>query len=281
MDLLTDGKIASNVSIFPSMVFLYNPVYNADLALADTFRVAQIDTLKMADISSPAGARMAFGTAHEEPESILAAYRAFVAKRDARFTEFYKTFRIDDQQIGLSLLDSYKTFFVNDEKKRSILQNALTHSLQKLLLLDKGLCEAACPHSTAEQEMALITAITDRIDELTRMRIDYGASARDLVRRYVAFGTLQTEKKDAVYFQAGKSPFVSLVGAVFGKSMVTDERYRLLSEMYSSALFAGASREELTKNMQGFIRYLVDGQSIGSQDFLPFVFFLKEYLVNQ
>lgn len=48
--------------------------------------------------------------------------------------------------------------------------------------------------------------------------------------------------------------------------------------MYSSYYFAGASKEELAKNTESFIRFLVDGKTIGEKDFLSFVFFLKEYL---
>lgn len=106
----------------------------------------------------------------------------------------------------------------------------------------------------------------------------YAEEARALVRRYVALSTLQTEKKTEQYFKGGQNPFVTLVTQVFGKSVALDERYRLLSQMYSSYYFAGSTKEELAKNTESFIRYLVDGKSIGEKDFLSFVFFLKEYL---
>ncbi len=280
VDLLTDKTPVTKVSVFPSMLFIYNPAYNTDLANVDAFRIAQVNTLRMVDLNTTTGSRAIFGENDETPTQIMSAYKAYSAKRDASFRDFYKAFQISDDKSDLSLMDRYAILFVNDEKKRSILMNSLIESLQRLLLLDKNLCDTACKKTTGSQD-ALIKNITDRIASLDATDSSNGESARSLVRRYIALATLQTEKKSEDYFRGGKSPFVMLVSKVFDKRVVLDERYRLLSEIYSSYYFAGATKEETAKNIENFIRLLVDDKIIGEKDFLSFVFFLKEYLSLQ
>ncbi|MFZ4461491.1 MAG: hypothetical protein ACOYN2_02930 [Patescibacteria group bacterium] len=47
------------------MLFGYNPAYNDDLANVDVFRIAQVNTLRIVDISSITGPREIFGAQSE------------------------------------------------------------------------------------------------------------------------------------------------------------------------------------------------------------------------
>lgn len=135
--LTTDQQSVSDVNVFPSMLLSYNPTYNSDLVNVDVFRIAQVNSLRIVDISSATGPHEIFGPKSDDSQKLLDGYRAYVTARDTRFTAFYKAFQSHDDKGNLSLLDRYSMLFVNEKKKHLILENSLIASLQKLLLVDK------------------------------------------------------------------------------------------------------------------------------------------------
>lgn len=150
------------------MLLLHSSEFDTELTGADTFRVAQIDTFRSADIMTEAGPKVAFGTDYEKPLAMLAAERAFIKERDKKLSKLFERITSQKTAEDLNILDKYGMVFFNEEKKRILLKNGIIRSLGEIVRLETTPCTNNCKSSSmAKNHISNIERYLGQLSEIS------------------------------------------------------------------------------------------------------------------
>lgn len=105
--------------------------------------------------------------------------------------------------------------------------------------------------------------------------------AKNLVRKYITFGSSVNALHSAEYYGKGGSTLTIVYQAVFGNSQDKNKKvYKLLSDIYSQYFFGNQDTKIIQENLASYITFLVNSKSMGEREFLGFTYYLKEFLNN-
>lgn len=275
-ELLTDKKTVTTAYVFPSTYFGYVPKFNTELKDADILRVSTINTIRYVDLKDPAGDDPVLG---DDPAA-LSFFRKNLAFEKAQAAEFGKAyanvFRLSENVSSSELSEDFGWYFVNKEKKSAILKGKLLRNLRNLAVAER--CEGSKCESS-DREISSITETLSSMGEIDPALRDYGLAA---IRRAYYLSYYENLARADAYFQSKTSnAFVTAVVRTTPGIKVEYGDYALLSEMHAARYYGDKNSAHLDEYLNSYVRSLLSGKAIRKAEFLPFSFFLKEYLSRE
>lgn len=275
-ELLADKKTVTTAYVFPSTYFGYVPKYNTELKDADILRVSTINTIRYVDLKEPTG---------DDPvlsgdPAALAFFRKNLEFERGQATEFGKAyanvFRLSENVSSSDLSEDFGWYFVNKEKKSAILKGKLLRSLRNLAVSER--CEGSKCESSDRAVSSIANTISSMEDIDPALR-DYGLAA---IRRAYYLSYYESLGRADAYFQSKTSnAFVTAVVRTTPGIKVEYGDYALLSEMHAARYYGDKDSANLDEYLNSYVRSLLSGKVIRKAEFLPFSFFLKEYLSRE
>jgi hypothetical protein len=281
VSLLHWTKVRTTVDVFPSEHFVYDPSLGDNYDWIDVFRVWQLARLELINYKNKEDVARLGGSSDSIVE-IIGEYEKFLKKRTLLATEVVKKFTAKEDD-WLVLLEKYGSFFINDAKRKVILQNSLIWLAQSVILHDTAMCIDACLKNDSEV-ITHTKKVKERIESL--MEIDSAAweNAKKVLRRYLSLASMISTDRKVDYYTKGGSILVSVYQNVFQK-VWSKGAYRLLTELYSQYYFPknpdisqANLQSHLEKSLKDYVVYLVNTKSMKEDEFIWFVYFLKEFL---
>lgn len=279
VQLLNAGKASTQIEVFPSEYLVYDPAMAEKLIQADVFRVGQLATLSIADPFSGAGFARIFGNNVEDVRTLFDEYQKYYQNRQAEIQKVLTKFK-PLASGGLTKLDEFGMLFVNNLKKKAILENSLVSLLQTMVLLESDTCNFCKDKAITPTQVS--GQIQERLRGLAAISPEAQDGARALVRKYLTFGSSVNTSHTSEYYGIGGSILTSVYQSTFSGGGSKDQKvYKLLTDIYSQYFFGSKDQADLQKNLASYVTYLVNSKSMGEREFLGFTYFLKEFLNSQ
>lgn len=276
-DLLSGKRTVTTAHVFPSTYFGYSPAYNTELKNADILRIATVNTIRYVDLKNASGDDPVLGKDAEARE-FFAKNLEFEKVRADEFGKAYsEVFRLTDNVPKTDLSEEFGWYFVNLEKKSAILRGKMLRSLRNLAVAER--CEGAtkCPDANK-----IVTEITDVLSDMESVNPElkrYGISAINQAYYLSYYEPLR--RNDAYFRSKTSNAFVSVVTHAVPSVKIENADYALLSEMHAAHYYGDRDSDKLDDALNSYVRSLLSGKAIRKTEFLPFSFFLKEYLSRE
>lgn len=279
VQLLSNGQPSTQVEVFPSEYLVYDPNMAEKMIQADVFRVGQLSTLSIGDPYSEAGFARIFGNNIADVRALFDEYQKYYQNRQAEIQKVIAKMK-PLASGGLTKLDEFGLLFVNNQKKRAILEGSLISLLQTMVLLDSDNCTFCKDKSITPTQVT--AQIQERLRDLAAVDPAAYENARGLVRKYLTFGSSVNALHSSEYYGIGGSILTNVYQSTFATSPGKDQKvYKLLTDLYSQYYFGSKDQAGLQKNLASYVTYLVNSKSMGEREFLGFTYFLKEFLNSQ
>lgn len=277
VDLLSGGKTVTTAHVFPSSYFGYVPSYNTELKNADILRISTINTIRYVDLKDPT---------LENPvingdKGALAFFRKnldFERERAKSFSQAYATiFRLSENVSSNDLSEEFSWYFVNSEKKAAILKGRILRDIRNLAVSER--CESTQKCQSANAGVASIAETLTEMETLDPALREYGLEA---IRRAYYLSYYESLGRSDEYFRSKTSnAFVSAVVRTTPGIKVEAADYALLSEIHAAHYYGDKDAAKLDEHLNAYVRSLLTGKVIRKTEFLPYSFFLKEYLSRE
>lgn len=277
VDLLSGKNTVTTAHVFPSTYFGYVPSYNTELKDADILRISTINTIRYVDMKDPTGDDPIIA---KEPKALaffkknLDFERAQAAAFDASYSD---VFRLSENVPSGDLAESFGWYFLNDEKKSAILKGKLLRDIRNLAVSER--CEDVKKCQSATEGIASIVDTLSGMEQISPELKAYGTAA---IRQAYYLAYYETLRRGDAYFQSKTSnAFVTAVTRTIPGISVEYGDYALLSEIHAAHYYGDKDSAKLDEYLNSYVRSLLNGKAIRKTEFLPFSFFLKEYLSRE
>ncbi len=274
VDLVSSGKTVTTAHVFPSTYFGYVPSYNSELKNADILRISTINTIRYVDLKNPTG---------EDPVMngdavALGFFKKNLAAERARASEYSKAystvFRLSENVPADDLFEDFNWYFVNHEKKSAILKGRILRDIRNLAVSER--CESTQKCQNANVGISSIADTLSKMEELDPALKEYGLEA---IRRAYYLSYYESLGRADEYFRTKTSnAFVSAVVRTRPGLKIEAADYALLSEIHAAYYYGDKDASKLDEYLNAYVRSLLNGKVIRKTEFLPYSFFLKEYL---
>lgn len=275
--LLSDGKTVTTAHVFPSSYFGYVPSYNTELKNADILRISTINTIRYVDLKNPT---------LENPilngdKAALAFFKNnldFERTRADSFSSAYASiFRLSENVASQDFSEEFGWYFVNQEKKAAILKGRILRDIRNLAVSER--CESTQKCQSANVGIASIAETLTEMELLDPALREYGLES---IRRAYYLSYYESLSRSDEYFRSKTSnAFVSAVVRTTPGIKVEAADYALLSEIHAAHYYGDKEATKLDQYLNTYVRSLLTGKVIRKTEFLPYSFFLKEYLSRE
>lgn len=277
VDLVSNGKTVTTAHVFPSSYFGYVPSYNTELKNADILRISTINTIRYVDLKDPTLENPVINGDREA----LAFFRKnldFEREMAKSFSNAYTTvFRLSENVQSSDLSEEFSWYFVNREKKAAILKGRILRDIRNLAVSER--CESTQKCQSANAGIASIAETLTEMEALDPALREYGLEA---IRRAYYLSYYESLGRSDEYFRSKTSnAFVSAVVRTTPGIKVEAADYALLSEIHAAHYYGNNDAEKLDEHLNAYVRSLLTGKVIRKTEFLPYSFFLKEYLSRE
>lgn len=267
-----DPRVVTTAHVFPSTYFGYDPSYNTQLKDADILRISTVNTVRYVDLREPTGDDPVLGK-DEAARAFFAKAMEYERSQAKTMQKAYDSaFRLSEKLEDTELAEDFGWYFVNDKKKAVILKSRLLRSLRNVALSER--CEVKCaPPTAAIAELAETMSAMEELDpELKRYALSAIRQAYYL-SYYQAF-----ERGDAYFSSKTSNAFVTTVARTTPGIKVENGDYGVLSEILTAYYYGNKTPADVDRYLNSYVQSLLTGKVIRKSEFLPFSFFLKEYL---
>ncbi|MDQ1343850.1 MAG: hypothetical protein QG650_570 [Patescibacteria group bacterium] len=274
IDLLDSKKTVTTAYVFPSTYFGYVPSYNTQLKDADILRVSTVNTIRYLDLETPEKDNPVFGN-DTEASAFFQENIQFERFQAAEFKKAYETvFRLSDNVPSSDFAEEFGWYFLNKEKKSAILKGKLLRDLRNLAIGER------CDDSKKCQNANLgISAIADTLAKMELVDPQLRTFGLAAIRQAYYLSYYEALGRSDTYFRSKTSnAFVSAVVRTTPGINVEYGDYAMLSEMHAAHYYGNTDASKLDEYLSAYVRSLLSGKVIRKTEFLPFSFFLKEYL---
>ncbi len=220
---------------------------------------------------------MLFGTGTEARDFFDKNLRFGKTSAD-RFSEAYAKFlKLSETVPEPDFAEEFGWYFVNPEKQASLLKAKLIRALRDLALSEG--CDSkktkGCPSGKETLDRIIQT-----LDRMEGVRPSLGTEGRELVRTAYYLSSFRTVGETDAYFVSGRTSdvFTTVATKAFPSIKIENGDYALLSAMYGAYYFGNWDASRLENSLDSYMSAMVRSKSIRTSEFLPFSFFLKEYL---
>lgn len=273
-DLLdVDGSISTQFTLFPSLLFRYDPSNTSELKKADLIRVATIDTIRFVDIDRKEGIQAVFGSENTDGTEFFSIATGDMNARIAAFNALYRS--AIETDVGRlrerTTIDPSNPLFINATKKEVVLKNLL---LEKILTV----MQETGPANRASDISALGTLLSDMEHENPALRDD-GVS---IVKRYLylsTFSAFLSSEKTAIITRK-ESPYLGVARDVLRPGLPQEASYQGIASIFSHYYFNKLKADDFNAYFREYLGNLVQGKTIEKSDFLYFSFFITQYLAS-
>ncbi len=277
VDLLSKNETVTTAHIFPSTYFGYVPSYNTELKNADILRISTINTIRYVDLRDPKGGDVVLG----KDSSALEFFQknlAFEKSQAALFSKTYaETFRLSERIAKSDFSEEFGWYFVNAEKKAAILKGRLLRDLRNLAVSENCDDSNQCKNASAG-----ISAIARTVSEMEGVDSELKSFASHAIRQAYYLSYYEPLSRGDAYFQSKTAnAFVTAVAKTTPEVSVEYGDYALLSEIHAARYYGEKTSEQLGRYLNAYVHSLITGKAIRKSEFLPFSFFLKEYLSQE
>lgn len=258
-------------SLFPSLLFRYDPTNTMQLKGADIVRVATIDSIRYLDAKDRSNIASIFWTDASEDIDLFFVARDDIMSRIQAFNTLYKqTVALDLQKFDQDLsVDPANPLFVNDTKKEILLKNKLLRQILWALKAD----------ATSD---ALKKDLWSTLDAMRQMNPELFAEGMALIKKYLyiaAYVSFSSDQKE--YALIGKEgAYSQAVKDIIRPSSDKNQwgYYQGILYLFSRYYFTDLAFTEFNATLQEYLWSLLNEKNIKKHDFLSFSFFLTQYL---
>lgn len=277
VDLLSNGNTVTTAHVFPSSYFGYVPSYNTELKNADILRISTINTIRYVDLKEPTSENPILN-GDKEALAFFQKNLDFERERGKAFSKAYATiFRLSENVSSNDLAEEFSWYFVNREKKAAILKGRMLRDIRNLAVSER--CDNAQKCQSANVGIASIAETLTEMETLDPALREYGLEA---IRRAYYLSYYESLGRSDEYFRSKTSnAFVSAVVRTTPGIKVEAADYALLSEIHAAHYYGDNDAAKLDEHLNAYVRSLLTGKVIRKTEFLPYSFFLKEYLSRE
>jgi len=193
-----------------------------------------------------------------------------IANRINAFVALYGSLAKQDNKklSGASFFDTSSPLLVNGSKKEVLLKNVLVQNIRQLL---------SDPLKTPARA-AVDKTISEMKDLSPRV---YGDGISILKQYYYVATFARFASKDSLFdFSKQESPLLPLAEKIVASNAGSKqgEYYTQLSSLFSTYYFLSLKPQELNNSFEQILQKILDNKVLSRDEFLPFVFFVTQYL---
>lgn len=258
-------------TLFPSLLFRYNPDNTINLKNADILRISLINSLHYLDLKNQEDFGLLFRWANKNDVYFLITVTDYIKKRIISFNKLYtEILSADSEKLTKNiLLNPDNILFVNDTKKEIILRNLLQKEMLQFIQKDS----IKKPDDTALRE--ILSQMKEKSPHL------YEAGMATMKRYYYATSFSRfTHATDKAYSISNlDSPHLSKIEDILWKKKTGyNESYHYFSDIFSLYYFADLTFDNLNIFINELLSNIIDNKVLKKDEFLSFTFFVTEYL---
>ncbi len=202
----------------------------------------------------------------------------FERARAKAFSNAYSTvFRLSEDVPASSLSEEFGWYFLNREKKSAILKGKILRDIRNLAVSER--CESTQKCQSATAGIASVADTLTEMETLDPALREYGLEA---IRRAYYLSYYESLGRADEYFRLKTSnAFVTAVVRTTPGIKVEAGDYAVLSEIHAAHYYGDKDAAKLDEYLNAYVRSLLTGKVIRKSEFLPYSFFLKEYLSRE
>ncbi|MDD2487556.1 MAG: hypothetical protein PHS92_04250 [Candidatus Gracilibacteria bacterium] len=276
--MMSGNEEVTSFNLFPALLFQYYPEYNINLKGADILRVATIDNISYLDIKSPTFVEYLLTDKNNSKGKALLKMVDYDFKN--KFSKFSKLYTDiisskDSDISGESFINTYPFMFFNNTKKDIYLKNLLSKNLIHFFANKRNLTnEGSSQQNSIDMQNSIKSIFNDmklQGDELYNEGIEIFKNYF-----YVSYYGSLLKSNENILFK-DQNNFLKITKNII-PNVSGDEYYSTLSDIYMSYIFSDLKRTNLDTYVDIYLGNLIGNKTLGKDDFLPFSFFLTQYL---
>ncbi|NDK19428.1 hypothetical protein GW819_01150 [Candidatus Gracilibacteria bacterium] len=258
--------------LFPSLLFKHDPRNTLGLKDADLLRISIIDSIRYVDIKTSTNSLSFPGDNTLKNSVFVSRVQKDITARIHALVDLYNSFFEENNKTiqSTSFFDTSNTLLINGSKKEILLKNMLIENIKQLLYNSKNI--------QAQNN------INDAIAEMKNLNPKVYTDGLAILKQYyyvVSFAHF-VSKNDLFDFAGQESPILSLTEKIITSRPLSQqgEYYTHFSDLFSVYYFLDFDTENLNKYFEDILQKILDNKVLKENEFLPFVFFVTQYLSN-
>ncbi len=257
-------------NLLPSLLFKFDPTNTSELKNADIIRIATIHSIRYMDFKNPLDIKLLFAWNREKDFYFVESVINHISNR----IESFKKLNIeilsknDEKLIEDTTINTDSMLFINNAKRTIIFQNLLFKEMLKIFR------QNWMSNTSNIKFRELFTQLKNEEKEIYEMSIT-------MIKRYYYIASfahfLESNNNESFIVQKDTPLLLEVNHILWGKRKFNDS-YRHLSDMYAFYYFSHYNSEHLNTLVNNFLANLIENKILQKEEFLPFTFFVTEYL---
>lgn len=276
---LVHPKIWSHIAqftLFPSLLYKHDTNNTLWLKEADILRISIVDSIRYIDIKTKEDSKILFSWENVSQNAVFLSevqkdIMARMSSLTKLHTEIFK--KHNTSNISNSFFDASSDFLINGSKKEIFLKNTLIENILQMFKSQTITQSNVLAHTLAEMQELNPQVYKDGI--LLLKQYYYIA----IYAHFIALDPLD-ENKLVFVSEWSESLFLSQVESIIQHTPPSQKRkfYTSISNLFSAYYFLDLDIIDLNKYFKKILQKMLDSKFLVKDDFLPFSFFVTQYL---
>lgn len=233
--------------------------------------------MRYVDLKQSSGNEAVFGKDSVAQAFFEKATQYELAAAKSMQKAYDNAFRLSEKFPDNEFAEDFGWYFVNDKKKVVILKARLLRELRSIAVADK--CEAG---GKCQNPSGIIAELVDTVNTMGEFDPELKRYALAAIRQAYHLSYYQSLSRGDAYFSSKTSnAFATAVSRTTPGVKVENGDYGILSEILAAYYYGEKTPADVDKYLNSYVQSLLTGKVIRKTEFLPFSFFLKEYLSRE
>lgn len=269
----TDRSHITNFTLFPSLLFKHDTKNTIGLKEADILRVSIVDSIRYVDMKTMEDSKLLFSrNAVEKNQIFLTEVKKDITSRMNTITELFFSI-LDKNNWNIkdkSFFYTYSILLINGSKKEILLKNTLVENILQVLNNPQKISQSSMILNTLSEMKILGPRVYN--DGISILKQYY----------YISIYSHFIGKSNVFIYGWMESPFLLETERIITNNPKSKqgEYYINISNLFSTYYFLTLDTQKLNNYFEKTLKKMLDNKFLTKDDFLPFSFFVTQYLSN-